>query len=92
MIKGQALKISPALDATECCFGLRALVAIHSTFANVWRVLETRDVPARFRERCELKAELHRRLMVLASEGITDPAELRRQVLASFPLEAGTRQ
>jgi hypothetical protein len=59
---------------------------IDEAFAGVWGVLATRNLPPRFRERCELKTELNQRLMVLASEGITDPVELRRQVLASFPL------
>jgi hypothetical protein len=34
----------------------------------------------------ELKAELSQRLVVLASDGVTDAEELRRQALASFPL------
>jgi hypothetical protein len=35
---------------------------------------------------CELQAELSQRLAVLASDGVIDSDELRRQVLASFPL------
>jgi hypothetical protein len=60
--------------------------AIVQAFAGAWNVLETRNLSARFREHRELKAELNQRLMVLASEGVTDPIELRRQALASFPL------
>jgi hypothetical protein len=60
--------------------------AMDQAFAGVWRVLETRNLPARSNTHRELKAELTQRLMVLASEGITDPVELWRQVLASFPM------
>ena len=45
-----------------------------------------RDLLARFSNDCELQAELSQRLAVLASDGVIDPDELRRQVLASFPL------
>ena len=41
--------------------------------------------PRASRTICELRAELSQRLAVLASDGVTDPEELRRLVLASFP-------
>ena len=64
----------------------KTLAAIDLAFEGAWNVLETRDLLARFANDCELQAELSQRLMVLASDGMTDPEELRRQVLASFPL------
>jgi hypothetical protein len=64
----------------------KTLAAIDLAFDGAWNVLETRDLLARFANDCELQAELSQRLMVLASDGMTDPDELRRQVLASFPL------
>jgi hypothetical protein len=64
----------------------RTLAAIDLAFDGVWSVLETRDLLARFTNDCELKAELSQRLVVLASDGVTDSDELRYQVLASFPL------
>jgi len=64
----------------------KTLAAIDLAFEGAWNVLETRDLLARFANDCELQAELSQRLMVLASDGMTDPDELRRQVLASFPL------
>jgi len=64
----------------------KTLAAIDLAFEGAWNVLETRDLLARFANDCELQAELSQRLVVLASDGMSDPDELRRQVLASFPL------
>jgi hypothetical protein len=64
----------------------KTLAAINLAFEGAWNVLETRDLLARFANNCELQAELGQRLVVLASDGTTDAEELRRQVLASFPL------
>lgn len=64
----------------------KTLAAIDLAFDGAWNVLETRELLARFANDCELQAELSQRLAVLASDGMTDPDELRRQVLASFPL------
>jgi hypothetical protein len=64
----------------------KTLVAIDLAFDGAWDVLETRDLLARFANDGELQAELSQRLSVLASDGVIDPEELRRQVLASFPL------
>ena len=64
----------------------KTLAAIDLAFEGAWNVLETRDLLARFANDYELQAELSQRLVVLASDGMTDPEELRRQVLASFPL------
>jgi hypothetical protein len=64
----------------------KTLTAIDFAFDGAWNVLETRDLLARFTNDSELKAELSQRLVVLASDGVTDAEELRRQALASFPL------
>jgi hypothetical protein len=64
----------------------KTLAAIDLAFDGAWNVLETRDLLARFTNDSELKAEISQRLVILASEGVTNPDELRRQVLASFPL------
>ena len=64
----------------------KTLATIDLAFDGAWNVIETRDLLGRFTNDCELKAELSQRLVVLASDGMTDPDELRRQVLASFPL------
>jgi hypothetical protein len=64
----------------------KTLAAIDLAFDGAWSVLETRELLTRFANDCELRAELSQRLVVLASDGVTDPDELRRQALASFPL------
>ena len=64
----------------------KTLAAIDFAFDGAWNLLETRDLLARFANDSELKAEINQRLVILASDGVTNPDELRRQVLASFPL------
>jgi hypothetical protein len=63
----------------------KTLAAMDHAFEGAWSVLATRHLRARFANECELQEELSQRLVVLAS-GVTDPEELRRQALASFPL------
>jgi hypothetical protein len=64
----------------------KTLAAIDHAFEGAWSVLATRNLLARFANECELQEELSQRLVLLASDGVTDPEELRRQALASFPL------
>ena len=64
----------------------KTLAAIDLAFDGAWNVLQTRDLLARFTNDSELQAELSQRLVVLASDGVTDAEELRRLALASFPL------
>jgi hypothetical protein len=64
----------------------RTLASIDLAFDSACGVLAAHDLLARFTNDCELRAELSQRLTVLASDGVTDPDELRRLVLASFPL------
>ena len=70
----------------SCHCDPKTLAAIDLAFDGAWNVLETRDLLARFTNDSELKAEINERLVILASDGVTNPDELRRQVLASFPL------
>jgi hypothetical protein len=70
----------------SCHCDPKTLAAIDLAFDGAWDVLETRVLLGRFANDRELQAELSQRLVILASDGMTDPDELRRQVLASFPL------
>ncbi len=70
----------------SCHCDPKTLAAIDLAFDGAWNVLETRDLLARFTNDSELKAEINERLVILASDGVTNPDELRREVLASFPL------
>jgi hypothetical protein len=64
----------------------KTLAAIDLAFDRAWNVLETCDLLARFTDDSALKAEINQRLVILASDGVTNSDELRREVLASFPL------
>jgi hypothetical protein len=70
----------------SCHCDPKTLAAIDLAFDGAWNVLETRDLLARFTNDSELKAEINERLVILASGGVTNPDELRREVVASFPL------
>jgi hypothetical protein len=62
------------------------LFALRQAFYDVWTVLAAHE-PDRDRiEDDELKMELSRTLMVLAANGVTDIAELRRLGLKSLSL------
>ena len=76
---GSSRSISSHCDA-------KTLASIDLAFDRAWSVLETRDLLARFSNDSELKAEINQRLVILASDGVTNSDELRCQVLASFPL------
>jgi hypothetical protein len=59
--------------------------ALKEAFEATWVMLQARD-PFRDLERdSELRAALSRRLKMLASDGVTDPVELREWALESFP-------
>jgi hypothetical protein len=64
----------------------KTLAAIDLAFDGAWAVLATRALLARFANDRDLQSEFSQRLVILASDGVTDPDELRRQVLSSFPL------
>ena len=64
----------------------KTLATIDVAFDGAWSVLAKRNLLARFANDYELQEELSQRLVVLASDGMTDPDELRRQALASFAL------
>jgi hypothetical protein len=64
----------------------KTVATIDVAFDGAWEVLAKRDLLARFENDYELQEELSQRLVVLVSDGMTDPDELRRQALASFPL------
>jgi hypothetical protein len=59
---------------------------LQTAFDEAWNVPRNACLLARFTNDSELKAELSQRLVVLASDDVTAAEELRRQVLASFPL------
>jgi hypothetical protein len=82
MVLASGLKL--ALLSSHC--DPNTLAAIELAFDEAWPVLATPDFLARFTNHSELEAEIHQRLVILASDGVIDPDELTRQLLTSFPL------
>ena len=66
----------------------RPLDAIEKAFNSVWRTLYA-HVTSDNRQSEELKIQLSRTLVALASDGITDPRELRRKALESMAFSIG---
>ena len=59
--------------------------ALKEAFEATWVILQARD-PFRDLERdSELRSDLSRKLKTLASDGVTDPIELREWALESVP-------
>jgi hypothetical protein len=52
----------------------KTLAAIDLAFDSAWNALEARDLLGRFTNGRELKTEISQRLVVLASDGMTDPS------------------
>jgi hypothetical protein len=59
------------------------LEAIEEAFNSVWRTLYA-HVTSDNRQSGELRIQLSQTLVALASDGITDPRELRRKALESM--------
>jgi hypothetical protein len=62
------------------------LFALEQAFYDVWTVLAAHEPNRDLTEDHERKMELSRTLMVLAANGVTDMAELRRLGLKSLSL------
>jgi len=59
--------------------------AVEEAFEAVWAVIKANDQAGGETEPdCERRVELSRKLAEFVVDGITDPAELRSRVLASF--------
>jgi hypothetical protein len=64
----------------------RAPDALREAFEATWVVLQARDPFRDFDRDQELRAALCRKLKMLASDGVTDPIELREWALESLLL------
>lgn len=65
------------------------LFALQQAFYDVWTVLAAHEPNRDLTEDHERKMELSRTLMVLAANGVTDLAELRRLGLKNLSLPPG---
>ena len=62
------------------------LATVEQAFDSTWVVLQTRYPFRDFERDSELKTALGHKLFTLATEGVTDPIELREWALESTPL------
>jgi hypothetical protein len=62
------------------------LAALKQAFEATWPVIRAREAGNDKSRMAELSMALRRRLVELAADGVTDPHELRRLALESFPL------
>jgi hypothetical protein len=60
--------------------------ALREAFEATWVVVQARDPFRDFERDLELRAALSRKLKLLASDGVTDPIELREWALESLLL------
>ena len=63
----------------------KTLDALGEAFDATWVVLKARDPFRDFERAYELKAALRQKLVLLATDGVTDPVELREWVLEDLP-------
>jgi hypothetical protein len=61
------------------------LASIERAFDTTWPVIRAHEAGANKARMAELSMALSHKLIELASEGITDPQELRRLALEAFP-------
>jgi hypothetical protein len=64
------------------------LAAIERAFDATWPVIRAHEAGANKARMRELSRALSHKLIELASEGVTDPQELRKLALEAFPLES----
>jgi hypothetical protein len=62
------------------------LAAIERAFDATWPVIRAHEAHSDKARMAELSLALSHRLVELATEGVTDPQELRRLALETFPL------
>jgi len=61
----------------------KLLTALAQAFESTWLVMQTREPPLDADRATELSVEISRKLVELAADGVTDPAQLRRLALAA---------
>ena len=64
----------------------KTLEALGQAFDSSWVVLQARNPFRDFERDLDLKSSLSLKLTALATDGVTDPVELREWALESLPL------
>jgi hypothetical protein len=78
------MTLTPREDSNSCSPEL--LNAIEQAFKSVWETLYA-HMPVAGDEVTELQIKLSHTLIGLASDGITEPADLRRKALVTMALD-----
>jgi hypothetical protein len=81
-MEGELYPRTPLIDP----YDPKTLEALSEAFEATWVVLQARDPFRDFERDLELRAALSRKLKLLASDGVTDPIELREWALESLLL------
>jgi hypothetical protein len=66
----------------------KLLAALTRAFDATWPVIRAHECDEDKPRMAEISMELSRKLVELAANGVTDPQELRRLALETFPLKA----
>ena len=64
----------------------KLLAALTRAFDDSWRMIRAHECDEDKPHIAELSMELSRKLVELAANGVTDPQELRRLALETFPV------
>jgi hypothetical protein len=81
-MEGEVYHHRPSIDP----YDPKTLDALREAFEATWVVLQARDPFRDFDRDLELRTALSRKLKMLASDGVTDPIELREWALESLLL------
>ena len=64
----------------------KLLTELAQAFESIWLVMRAHEPLVDADRANELSIEISRKLVALAADGVTDPAQLRRLTLESLPL------
>jgi hypothetical protein len=64
----------------------KLVTELAQTFESIWLVMRAHEPLVDADRAKELSIEISRKLVELAADGVTDPAQLRRLTLESLPL------
>ena len=81
-MEGELYHQTPSIDSHDP----KTLDALREAFEATWVVLHARDPFRDFERDLDLRVALSRKLKMLASDGVTDPIELREWALESLLL------
>jgi hypothetical protein len=64
----------------------KLVTELAQTFESIWLVMRAHEPLVDADRVKELSSEISRKLVELAADGVTDPAQLRKRTLESLPL------